>query len=645
MTRLQAAIQGGLRPLRASEPLRLSEWAAENFYLSAESSYLEQSWVAYPYQVAIMDAISNDAVEEVVLRKSARVGYTKILLAAIAYFAEHRHRNQALWQPTDEDSDEFVKTELEPMIRDVPAMQRAFPDFQARNKANTLRQKSFIGCMLHLRGGKAAKNYRRLSVSVAMLDEIDAFDFDIESEGSPYSLAKKRTEGATFPKIVVGSAPKLKNYSHVDNRERDADMRLTFRIPCPCCGELRALRWGGRDEPFGFKWTDDNPETVRHLCEGCGGFFTQSEYLEVWALGRWMADDGTWVDDADGTFRNADGEAVAPPRSVAFHVWTAYSPQASWAQIVREFLAAKRKSDAGDDSELKTFVNTTLGESWEEGGAQAKADALQRRAEPFPLGEVPEGGIILTMSVDVQGDRLEWLIRAWGAFEESWPVGYETIWGDPATPDPWVELKHVIETPIAHVNGALVRVVAVAVDSGGHHTHEVYQFCRSMGRYVFAVKGHSQRGRDIIGKPTVIDVNSRGEKLKRGAQLWMLGTDKAKDLIHGRLHVKQPGPGFIHFSDDLPIEYYEQLASEKRIPRYVKGRMVSEWVKPSGARNEALDLEVYALAAAHKIGIHRWKAPRWAQEAKRIAPKSTQTAAPVPATAMRRVGRIGQLRT
>ena len=54
-------------------------------------------------------------------------------------------------------------------------------------------------------------------------------------------------------------------------------------------------------------------------------------------------------------------------------------------------------------------------------------------------------------------------------------------------------------------------------------------------------------------------------------------------------------------SDSLP-EYLAQLTAEKAIRKYVKGRgAVREWVKLR-ERNEAFDLEVYALAGLYILG-------------------------------------------
>src|SRR5690606_26865149 len=184
--------QRGLAAWSVQEPATLEAWARANFYLSAESSYVEQTWTPWPFQRALLAVISNDDVAEVSVKKSARVGYTKILLAAIGYNAEHRRRNQCMWQPTDDDAEDFVKSELDPMLRDVACMRAVFPAYLARHKDNTLQQKKFIGSILRVRGGKAAKNYRRISIDAGYLDELDAFDNDVEKEGAPDMLAAKR---------------------------------------------------------------------------------------------------------------------------------------------------------------------------------------------------------------------------------------------------------------------------------------------------------------------------------------------------------------------------------------------------------------------------------------------------------------------
>jgi phage terminase large subunit GpA-like protein len=599
--RIIAALKAGLEPLRVQPPLRLSQWAAEHFYLSAESSYTEGRWAAYPFQVAILDAIGNDDIAEVDFMKSARIGYTKMILAAIGYFAEHKKRNQALWQPSDADRDEFTKTELEPMLRDVPIMQTVFPTFLQRHKDNTLKAKRFLGSMLHLRGGTAAKNYRRISVDVGYLDELDGFDQDIEKEGSPFALAKKRTEGAIFPKMVCGTTPKTANLSHIENRVKQAQEVFYFHIPCPHCKYEHPITWGGRGEKKehrGFVWHDNDPETVGHICPGCGVIYTQGEYLAVWQRGRYINPaTGTWI-DPDSRFRDAEGNLIPAPKHVAFVVWTAYSPQATWVEIAKEYIAAIAKAVTGDKTALKTFVNTTLGEPFEEEVEKGDAQDLIKRAEPFPLRVVPREVLALAASVDVQGDRFEMVVWGFGRGEEMWTIDYRVISDvNPFVDADWEILDEHLERRYPHARGGTMGIENAGIDTG-YATHQAYRFCRTRERRgIYATKGETQDNRDIKSRRTLVDVKQRtGKPIKNGCKLWWIGTDAAKDTIYGRLQVEAPGPGYIHFSSQLPPVFFEQLVSEVRVTQKTGGQHVHKWVKPNSAtRNEVLDCTVGAL--------------------------------------------------
>jgi phage terminase large subunit GpA-like protein len=613
MTEIQKAIRQGLRSLEAPEPMRLSQWAAKHFYLSAESSYVEGAWNAYPFQPAIMDAFSNDDIEEVVVRKSARVGYTKMLLAKIAYNAHHKRRNQAVWQPTDDDADEFVKVEVDTMLRDVKVMQDVFPRGRGKDKRDTLSGKVFLGSRLYIKGGKAARSYRRISIDEGILDELDGFDLDIEKEGSPDKLAGKRVEGAVFPKLIMGSTPKLKGFSRIEAREAQCDLRFRFHVPCPSCGERHSVEWGGKDKRYGFKWINKDPTTVGHVCPHCGVLYGQADYLRVWQLGRWIAEDGTWIDE-ESRFRNADGDLVPPPRAIAFYVWTAYSPQATWEQIVRDYLSAVVKARAGDTSELKTFINTTLGETWQEEVEQTEADTLKQRAEKYVLRTVPRGGLILTAGVDVQSNRFECTVWAHGRGEEMWLVDYHIIDANPADEREWEDkLDPYLQLTFRHQGGQHLSIEATSIDTGGHFTHQAYNFCRARARRkVYAVKGDSRQGQPVKGRSSLQDVNHKGQVIKRGVKLWMVGTDTAKDLIHGRLQVTQPGPGYVHFPAGLPDEFYEQLTAEVRVLQKTATGEQYRWVKRR-QRNEVLDCTVYAMFGAHSLDLHRYTDKMWAK--------------------------------
>lgn len=640
---LRAAVAKGLEAMKTPEPLNLDEWSERHFYLSAESSQGEKRWQSYPFQRGMLCAMGDDDIEEVDVRKSARVGYTKMLLASIGYDAQHKRRNQALWQPTDGDSDEFCKAELEPMLRDVKIMQSVFPRFMAKSKQNTLNMKKFLGSILYLKGGTSAGNFRRMTLQSAKLDEFDGFDQKIEKSADPFTLAHKRLEGATYPKIICGTTPRIKGLSHIEKRENAAEARMRFHIVCPHCQVEHPLTWGGAEVRHGFKWDAHDPEgTVRHHCPHCHGSIRQAEYLRLWHEGVWVSHCGNfrlhgrpyrWT-DAAGTV------LLRPPRHVAFHVWTAYSPQTTWAAIVRQFLQAVQAKAAGDKGPLEGFVNETLGECWEEEVEKSDVHELMKRAEDYPLRQVPHGGLQLVCGVDVQDKRWEATVWAVGRGEEMWAVDYHVIDGNPADQRDWDEkLLPYLQAPLVHANGTPMHISATAVDTGGNHTHQAYAFCRAhQGRRIHAIKGDSLEGRPIKSRSSLQDVNWAGRTIKRGVKLWLVGTDTAKDLFFGRLKIERPGPGYVHFSRHLPPEWFRGLTSEVRRTLRTSRGEVQRWVKVH-ARNEALDTTVYALFASQTLDHHKLTAAQWDRLESAVAPDLFTTGAlaaaqpPAPATA------------
>lgn len=625
MPTLQLHLQRGLGAFGVPEPMSLDEWAREHFYLSAESSYVEQQWTPWWFQRSIMACISNDDIREVNLRKSARVGYTKMLLASIGYFAQHKRRNQALWQPTDDDRDEFVKTELDPMLRDVGVMETVFPAYLKRDKDNTLQAKKFLGSMAHLKGGKAAKNYRRISVDTAYLDEYDAFDSNIEKEGDPGTLAHKRIEGATFPKLVVGTTPKLKGFSNIEKREREADIFLQPAIPCPECGEIHPLTWGGADEPHGFKWTDGDPETVRHLCPHCGALIDQAQYLAVAAAAEtngccYLAEDGTTM-DLGGVFRNPAGDIIRPPEHVALHVWSAYSPNVSWVGIVRDFLAANREAGEGKKEKLQAFKNTTLGDYWAEDFEKSDENELRARAEPYKLERVPMGAVLLLAGIDTQPNRLECVVWGYGRGCETWTVAHRIFFGNPDEDEVWHDLEEFLfETEFTHASGRTLRIAGAAIDTRGHNTHAVYNFCaKHARRKVFAIAGRSGREKHIRDGASKVDIDWKGRLRKNGLVLWWVGTNHAKDLIHGRLQITSPGPGYMHFSVELSDEFFKQFTGEARTTRRTVRGEESTWTAIR-KRVEAWDCTVYATWLETYFELSKKGAKFWGDLEARVQP-------------------------
>jgi len=557
--------------------MTLSEWADSYAYLSAESSAEGGRWHTLPYQKGIMDAITDPKIEQITVMKSARVGYSKILNHVAAF---HIHQDPCpimIVQPTIEDAQGYSKEEIAPMLRDTPCLRGVVSEAKSKDGANTILQKQFPGGSLSLVGANSPRGFRRVSRRVVLFDEIDGYPASAGTEGDQIKLGIRRTEYYWNRKIVSGSTPTVKDFSRVERMFLQGDQRRYF-VPCPDCGHMQYLKWAN------IKWRDDDPDTASYACEGCGVWIPASKK-------RWMVERGEWRPTAPGNGKH-----------VSFHIWAAYSysPNATWQNLVEEFLDAKN-----DAEQLKTFVNTVLGETWEdEYASKVGADALSERAaiEEYQQGNVPSEALLLTIGCDVQDDRLSLSVWGWGREEQGWLIDRVKIYGDPSRGEVWKQLDEILQAPYPGDGDRKLKPMVVAIDSGGHHTAEVYQYARERQNLgVVAIKGMSTKNKPPIGKASKVDLNANGKTLKKGAQVFPVGSDTIKSLLFGRLKHNDPGPGYLHFYPTVENDYFEELTAEKQIMRFRNGFPERIWVKKSSARNEALDELVYAYAALNRV--------------------------------------------
>jgi len=603
-------VRGVLAEFLAPPPLTtVTEWAERNRVLSAKDSSEPGPYRAArtPYAREPMDCLSQtSAVEEVVLMWGAQTSKTTIGSNWLGYLVDTNPGPVMIVQPTIDMAKRYSRQRLSPMIEESPALRRKVTENRSRDDANTTLLKEFAGGFMAVAGANSAAGLRSMPVRDLFLDEIDGYPLDVDGEGDPIKLAEARQTTFARRKRLKTSTPTTAGMSRIEGAYAASD-RCLYHVPCPHCGELQALEWGA-DAEHGLKWDKDSDgapirETVRYVCRHNGCEIREHHKPALLA-------GGAWVPQTPG----AQGGRVR-----GFQLSSLYSPLGwlSWAELADEWTRAKDAARNGDVSLLRVFINTRLAETFEEQGDKADEHALRRRAEDIPLRTVMWGCLVMTMGVDVQGDRLEAYAWAWGRGMERQLVDRQVIYGDPAIAEtqagsPWAALTEYRRTPILHASGRPVPILACMIDSGGHHTQAVYAYARAHQHAgVHAVKGSSQQGKTVLGKPTDQDLTWRGEKHRRGVKLWPVGTDTAKAEIYGRLRIAQPGAGFVHLSKHLPGEVFEQLTAERLVTRYVKGHARLEWVKPPGRRNEALDCAVYALAGAHKCGIDRWKEGDW----------------------------------
>ena len=584
------AILAGLKP----DPVEpMSEWADEyrilNQTYAAESGKWRTSRT--PYLKEIMDAFSpSSRCEFVTIMKGAQLGFTEALTNMIGYIVHRAPAPVMMVQPTQNLAKRYSKQRLATMIADMPVLKGLVADPRARDSGNTTTSKAFDGGVMFIAGANSAADLRSVPVRYLLLDEVDAYPYDVDNEGDPIELAVNRTKTFARRKVLIGSTPTVKDVSRVEREFLKADQRK-YHVPCPHCDVMDELTFPN------IKWDKNEnnqhlPETAYYACPHCAGVIDESSKTEMLAAGQWVAT------KPENNYRD---------KRRSYHISSLYSPWESWASMVQKFLEAQ-----ADPHLLKTFINTALGECWDEEANRVDMHDLQKTAEEYSLRVMPMGALLATCGVDVQDNRLEAVIWAYGKGEESWVIDYQVFFGDPAGDDLWAELDEYLEKELQHTSGSIVKVSAVSIDTGGHHTQKVYDFCRlRKHRHIIAIKGQSTRNRPVIGRPTNQDISMRGKTIKGGVQLWPVGTDTAKGVLYGRFGIESGAAGSVHFSKDLPDEFYAQITAEKLITRYHKGHPIQEWVKPSHRRNEALDCTVYALAAAYHLGMNKFSERDW----------------------------------
>lgn len=538
--------------------LTVSEWADAYRKLSSESSAEPGQWRTdrAPYQREILDAINDPECEDIVIMASAQVGKSEILLNAVGYYIDFDPAPILIIQPTLDKAKDFSTERLAPMIRDTPNLRKKVADTKTRDGGNTKLQKSFPGGYVALGGANAPSGLASRPIRILLADEIDRFPVSAGTEGDPLDLAEKRTNNFYNRKKIKVSTPTNKGASRIE-KEFNLSTKEYYHLPCPKCGEYHPLTWANID----FK-------TESHRCPDCGQLSNEYE---------WKNQKGKWI-------------AEQPEAKIrGFHLNELLSPWRKWSQIIDAF----KKAKVNGPEAMKVWVNTSLGETWEEEGQELDNEDLFNRREEYE-SEVPEGVKILTAAVDVQDDRFEIEVVGWGMGKESWGIEYHQIYGDLKQKKIWDDLDEYLSRTWEKEDGKKFGIACTCIDSGGHFTHEVYAFTKSReARRIYAIKGKSSQKGEY---DPLIAGHSRPKPSK--TLLIALGVNDGKSRVMSNLQINKFGPNYCHFPKGRGYndKYFEGLTAERLETRYERGIPYQVW-KKIRARNEPLDLRVYNTAA------------------------------------------------
>jgi phage terminase large subunit GpA-like protein len=512
----------------------------------------------WPYQRGIAEAISDPLVERVTIVKPVRVGFTTLLSGALASYVANEPSPILALLPTEADCRDYMVSDLEPIFEATPALRGLLAAEADDSGRSTLLSRRFPGGSLKVVAAKSPRNLRRHNVRVLLMDEVDAME--PSAEGSPITLAERRTLSFANRKIIMGSTPTLMDTSNVLRAYARSDQRV-FEVPCPECGAFTEVLWRH------IEWQPDRPDTAAFRCPHCEALVAERHKAAMVEAGQWRPS-APEVQGHAGFRLNALVSGLA---------------NASWAKLAAEFLAAKAHPD-----QLQSFVNTILAEGWREAAEEVNEAELAARRERFGLDALPAEALILTAGVDVQRDRLEIVILGHGR-EGIFVLAQHVIWGSPHEDTTWQELDDFLRGTWKHPRGGSLRLDAVAIDAGDGETMDrVLNFCRPrFARRVVAIKGAAGDRPAIKASDT------------RGSRLFILGVDGLKATLAAHLSRGRS----VRFSDTLEARFFEEIAAERRLVRYKRGAPVRVWERIAGRRAEALDCMIYALAVRGIVGI------------------------------------------
>ncbi|MBK5075101.1 phage terminase large subunit family protein [Budviciaceae bacterium CWB-B4] len=620
--RLLSSIRKGWTP-----PPRISvpDWADRYRKLAKEAGSTSGNWETETVEIARgpMLAATESGVHIITVMCCTQLMKTALLENLFGYFAHLDPCPMLLLQPKEDAAEQFSKERITPLVRVTPVLRDLIGGNKQKNSKETLLYKSFTGGFLALAGAGSPDNLARRPIRVLLADEVDKYP--ITREGDPITLAEERT--ATFGLnwlSVRACSPTVEDESRIAASYEDSDQRRAS-VACPHCGHrqfpdfFKHIHWPSEGDKHHTK------QAMIH-CESCGAGWSEGDRLRSlrtiqWHQTKpfeccgnrhvplnlyeqaWHADDITSVSKVwqwSASERHAVHRIVCPDcgklgvdnihagfqASKLFSPWQKDKP----ADIAEKYLKAK-----GDPDKELAWWNTQMGLPHRPNyGKRLPVDILLARREVFNA-EVPEGVAVLTAGIDTQNDRLEIEVVGWGKDEESWSVAFDVIEGDLETAEPWLRLDAYLKQVWRRADGRGFTIMAACHDSGGNHAQKVYEFSQErLGRRIWAIKGESATG----GKRSPIWPNKRPtSKTRAKFRPIILGVNSAKDSIRSRLHIEQPGPGYMHFSTDRDMGYFTQLTAERLVMKESAGQRYSVWDLPSGKANEALDCRVYAYAA------------------------------------------------
>ncbi len=591
-------------------------WAKKNVVFGNESPKPGPYDPNYhPWDAHVLAALGPDHPARVVILKGSAqtIGKTTMANIFMGGSLDMDPGPVLFYQATDPNAVKWAKQKWKPFVRGTSALTKLFPVDRARDGGNALlyQERADGRGFLQISGANSAPALAQVSAPRQVHD--DLAKWEMLPAGDPEYQADSRSKAFRWAKILKIGTPLIEPGCRM-TRNYSRGTQVEFHVQCPHegCGTWQPLTWANLkpsidaiDEARKAGRTEGSPHFT---CEGCGAAIEEKRRRQL-------------VGNLKPVPKNFDAGAKLAIWS--FYVWSAYAPSVTLNDLAEGWIAAK-----GDPAKEQVFYNDDLGLAYEVAGEAPPWEKLKARAEAqgLALGRIPVGGLIYTLGIDCQSDRVEWVFKAFGRDGRRWTVEYGVI--------PW----HISDQKCRDALDALVKrtwpnehgrrfPADMAAIDANYSRDDVREWAKRhpQSRVIMVRGAQSDHAPDLALVKQERDRSGKIVKYQR--RFWNVGVSPLKVALYANLKKEDPAArGFCGFPAGLTDEYYQQLTAERRTPHTTKhGFTEFRWTKPKDQPNEALDTEIYATAAAIHFGWKRLDDKSWARlEADRERPAEEQ---------------------
>lgn len=621
------------------------EWAEGTIVIPAEANTSRPgplSWDGFEYCLEPLERLDySDSCSRVTLMAAAQTGKSNVGVVWVGWTVVEAPRPMGLFVPSGPKAFSFNSKKIQPVIDKTDVLnERIVPQKSRDDRASTTRQKNYPGGSLTIASAGSVNDLQAESFGAVWNTETPNYVADLGGRGAPLTQIRSRMDGweATGTKELHESTPGEEDSCPVSADFLSGDQRLLY-LPCPHCDQAFTIEWDDFVVPSD---ASEEPYVIPPCCGERDGAVIRERDLPAMkrvVRARLIAEragaDTTSPDLAAGylpTFVSDDPTNPPPARFVAkaafdhwrkrntegrepsFHFWQIVSPLKTWRGIAKDW-----RDSEGKPTEEAAFRQQKLGRPTESAMKVAGHEDLLAASQKLahPRGRVPVGTCWVSMTVDCQGDSLEWRVTAHGPQFRA-RIDRGVIEKDPLGVDAWAELARIAAHRYEGPQCRPIGIDALGIDSGGVEgiTPRVYEFVR--GRHnCYAIKGASReqtlptdvkrhKGRDTRGRTIKVMLLMVDTYVFKKFTAYCL-----RKLVAGA-NLDEPAilPGAVTFEDDATEEDFRQLTAETfKRPAGAKPGERGVWEKQRA--NEQLDLDVYDQALAYQKGLQRWDAAQW----------------------------------